>query len=369
VRNIGPEWRNLAEGLLRVEALEAQFRAEWGLRLEEARRKRIEAERQRARRRGRAVLIAASVVALLLCVVTIVILLFFPLEIVATVFVLALVVPVTLALYGVWSLLRTPHPLPVPLDLSDRWWRTISGRTLSVQRSGPALSERRYGDEGEEAFVSYLTAALPKEYVAVRGLLVARNLDADVIIVGPTGIWVYEVKHWSGKITCERGEWRRVKTYREPGGRLVQEFEVLRPFDKQWAKEAGAVKEAMRRRLPRYPNLSKAVGGGLIFTHARLSFYTDGSCKAWFGTPRSCVETFSVSSKIPDFTMQKRLQAIDALLEWSDRLYEQQGEAPWATSSAVELAERVHEDAVSRAPSYLSGVGEHGSVATSEDVI
>jgi hypothetical protein len=49
VRNIGYEWRDLAEGFLRVEALEARFRAEWGSRLERARRERMEAERQKAR--------------------------------------------------------------------------------------------------------------------------------------------------------------------------------------------------------------------------------------------------------------------------------------------------------------------------------
>jgi hypothetical protein len=52
---------------------------------------------------------------------------------------------------------------------------------------------RRYGDQGEESFVSYLSGALSKEYVAVRTLLVAQNLDADVIVVGPTGSWIYEV--------------------------------------------------------------------------------------------------------------------------------------------------------------------------------
>ena len=39
MRTIAPQCRNLAEGFLRVEALEARFRAEWGPRLEEARRK------------------------------------------------------------------------------------------------------------------------------------------------------------------------------------------------------------------------------------------------------------------------------------------------------------------------------------------
>jgi hypothetical protein len=94
---------------------------------------------------------------------------------------------------------------------------------------------------------------------------VARNLDADVIVASPTGVWVYEVKHWSGEITCERGQWRRVKTFREPGGRLVRELEALRPFDRQWAKEAAAVKGALRRALPDCSELPEAVGGASLY--------------------------------------------------------------------------------------------------------
>jgi hypothetical protein len=193
-------------------------------------------------------------------------------------------------------------------------------------------------------------------------------LDADVIVVGPTSVWVYEVKHYSGEITCERGQWRRVKTYRQAGGRLVRELEVLKPFDKQWVKEASAVKEILRRKLPRDQALPKALGGGLVFTHGKVAFHADGSCQAWVGTSRACVEAIAVAAEIPRLTMEKRLRIIDALLEWSDRLHGQQGEPPPKTSSSVELAEHLHEDAVSRASSYLSSVGEPVSAAPSPTV-
>jgi Nuclease-related domain len=367
VRTIGSEWRNLAEGLLHVEALEAQFRFEWGPRLEEARRKKHEAELWKLRGRGRTALVAASVLAMVLFVVALALLLLYP-PAVAFVLVMALAIPAVLVLYGIWGLFHTPSPLPDLSDLSGRWWATISERAPSARRSGPALSARRYGDVGEAAFVSYLARELPEEYVAVSGLLVAWHLDADVIVAGPTGIWVYEVKHWSGQIVCQDGQWRRIKTYHKPGGRLVQEHQVLKPFDKQWIREVNAVKETLRRRLPRCPILHEAVGGGLVFTHGGFSFSADNTCNARVYTPRPCVEDLSNSPEIPGFTMLERLCTIDALLEWSDRLHERQGEPPWETSSSVELAERVHEDAISQAPSYLSGIGEPGSIAISEDV-
>ncbi len=365
MKNIGAEWRNLAEGLLRVETLEMQFRAEWGPRLEKARKEREEAKRQRNRRQGGAALAIALVLVLLLLTASPV-LQFSPAD--ASVLRPVLVVPAIAILYGLWLLLHTPDALPDPSNLTGRWWGTISGRTSSVRRSGPALSARHYGDVGEESFISYLTGRLSNEYVAVRGLLMVRNLDADVIVVGPTGIWVYEVKHWSGEITCERGEWRRVKTYRQPGGRLVRELEMLKPFDKQWTKEAGAVRENLRRRLPGCPELPEAVGGGLVFTHARASFHADSSCEAWAGLPSSCVEILSHSPEMPGLTMEQRLRAVDALLEWSDQLHERQGEAPGTTSSSVELAERLHEEAVSRAYSFFSDAGEPSGIANSKEV-
>ena len=272
MRNIGSKWRNLADGLLHIEALEARFRAEWGQRLEKAQRARNEAARQQARRRGRAALLSALVVALVMMLPLALVLVIFSSPAALAVIWLAFLVPIALVIFGILLLAQDPAPVLVPTDLSGLWWSTVSGRTSSVRRSGPVLAARQYGDQGEVAFISYLTGALSEEYVAIRGPLVARNLDADVIVAGPRGVWVYEVKHYSGEVTCERGQWRRVKTYREPGGRLVREFEVLRPFDRQWAKEASAVKDALRG-LSGPPNLPGAVGGGLVFTHtARFRF-------------------------------------------------------------------------------------------------
>ena len=279
MRNVGPEWRGLAEGFLRVGALEERFRDEWGPRLEEARRKKGETDRRKLRGRGRAALIAASVLALLLLAVGIVLpFLLSPVDAIAF-FALALVVPAVPALYGFWALRHTPALLPDPSDLSGRWWEAIARGALSVRASAPNQPQRYYGDQGEVAFVLHLAGALPDGYVAVRGPLVARRLDADVVVVGPTGVRVYEVKNWNGAILCREGQWQRIKTYRGPGGQMLQEDETIRPFDKQWIREADAVKETLRRRMPERPDLHEAIGGGIIFAHKDVVFVEDGSCR------------------------------------------------------------------------------------------
>ena len=167
-----------------MEALEARFRAEWGPRLEEAQRKKVEDERQRSRERGRAAILAASVLVFPLFALALVLRLL-PFGGTTTVLVLAVVVPAILAIYGAWALQHTSNPLPDPSDLSGRWWGTVSARGPSVRRPGPALEARGYGDQGEEALVAYLSKSLPGAYVALRGPLVARNLDADLVVVGP----------------------------------------------------------------------------------------------------------------------------------------------------------------------------------------
>ena len=120
------------------------------------------------------------------------------------------------------------------------------------------------------------------------------------------------------------------------------------------------MREALRLGLPGHPGLHGAIGGGLVFTHPGLSFSEDGSCRAWYGRPDSCAGAISRSPRVPAYTMEGRLRVLDVLLERSDRLHEQQGAAPWATSSAVELARRLHEDAAARARSYLPDAADGG---------
>jgi ABC-type multidrug transport system fused ATPase/permease subunit len=165
LRNIGSRWRNLADGLLRIETLEAQLLTEWGQRLDKAHKERQEAARQRALRQGRATLISALVVALLMLALSI-FLLKLASPAATIVLRLAFLLSTVLAICGVLFLLRNPDPTRVRMNLPDVWLHIIPKHDASIRRSGSTLAARRYGDQGEESFVSYLCGALSKEYVA-----------------------------------------------------------------------------------------------------------------------------------------------------------------------------------------------------------
>lgn len=110
MRNVGLQWRNLADGLSRVEALEARFRGHWAPRLEKARRARYEADLRRARRRGRAALVTALVLTLVF-IITALALHLISSPAIGAFLVLAIMTPVVFVLYALWSLLRNPELL------------------------------------------------------------------------------------------------------------------------------------------------------------------------------------------------------------------------------------------------------------------
>jgi hypothetical protein len=123
---------------------------------------------------------------------------------------------------------------------------------------GELSPEERIGDRGENNFVSALCDLdLPTTFI-IHGLRQRRGDDVDVTVVGPIGIWVFEVKYWSGKIICRDGQWR----YEPPHRERDQEP------DRQWGRMVEDVKSTLWGRdlflisqVPEFENIQ----GGIVF--------------------------------------------------------------------------------------------------------
>jgi Nuclease-related domain len=89
---------------------------------------------------------------------------------------------------------------------------------LVVTRRGPIYATYRYGVHGERVLRAHLlSSGLSDEYTAYYNFPVNGNggiFDIDCILVGPSGVYVFEVKHHHGLILHRNGNWARIKVGR-----------------------------------------------------------------------------------------------------------------------------------------------------------
>lgn len=109
----------------------------------------------------------------------------------------------------------------------------------------------RAGREGEMLFRYRLAdLGLPDSWTAWHGVPAGRNregeiMDTDCILLGPGGLFVFEVKHYNGYTVCMDGRWRRRKVGRRgtvyrgrigsPSGQLTRNVVSL----KEWIERTG----------------------------------------------------------------------------------------------------------------------------------
>jgi Nuclease-related domain len=218
---------------------------------------------------------------------------------------------------GVLAAPRRPaHPLRGSLRarlfpaLLPRWYDGLQGRL-------PA--DMPYtGATGEYELVSQLAGLR-----GVPGFLLYRlrqrpGDDVDVAVVGSKGVWVFEVKYWSGQITWGPGGWHREKSYYARGGqRVTEDREISQPPDEQWQRMAVDVAETLRRREPRLiaaiPALAR-IGGGLAFTHPEATYDIAPGCPCAWGTIGGWKQQMVRAPAIAGVTARAQVRILDALL-------------------------------------------------------
>jgi hypothetical protein len=253
--------------------------------------------------------------------------------------VLVLVILVTLAVAGRQYIHEMVNGKPVPhpveglvVDLEGRWWESLSQLELAIAKAGK---------KGEADLLTLLTRSLPDLYEAQ--LL----SDTDVLVLGPSGIWVFKVENWSGTIVKQEGTWKQIQTLKDKLGRKRFEEIIHEPGpDDQWLQQKQEIVKTLERHLPERAWILNQIQGGVVFSHPKVNLdkkHIRGN-SASYGLPKSWAERIRRASAVEGFTLEMQLGILDALAERGSQ----------QTVSAKDEAERLYQQAVEELRAYVA---------------
>lgn len=237
---------------------------------------------------------------------------------------------------------RPENPLNSNLvpSLMPAWRNKLAG-------SLPPLDPNYYGGEGEYRFIGALQRQLPANYAVLYSLFQRHGEDIDVVLVGPKGVWVFEVKHWNHYIGWHNGQWQRQRTYHQAGGVPVTEsIEVSQPLEAQWQRAAGDVHHTIQRRAGqlagRFQN-RLAVQGGIVFTHDDASLDIDTGFPVQWGRTGEWLAEIARTPEMEDWSEFTTMTILDVLLH---RHHQITGDSPYSMRDHAEFLVQRAEDRI-----------------------
>lgn len=329
MRTLDPKWTDLAAGYQSVLAFQEKLETEFGRAVQAGLKykfRRELTEWQKKRRAFIAMIVIAPLSLIGLCLAA-----FYFHEVACVLawwLMTVIVILVTLAVAG-WGFIREMvNGRPVPgretlnaSVLERRWWDTLTAPNLSLA----APSEKNVVD-----FPTLLSRLLPHEYLTVnRG-------GSFLTVVGPSGVWLFEVCNWDGAIVKQDGVWTRVRSRRET---LTQ---TDAPDDAWLAR-----KQVIESHLPERVGTGSLVQGGLVFTHPKAALDKSRIVgnSAPYGPAKAWAERIQQSAPDEGFTLEARLSLLDALA----------GERPAGEGvSAKDEAARLYQSAAEELRAYVA---------------
>jgi hypothetical protein len=203
------------------------------------------------------------------------------------------------------------NPLKIGLiyPLLPAWKQSLIG-SLPDKKPHPNAS-------GEYHFITRLLSLDDNAYI-LYGLQLDPVKNADIIIVGSKGVWVFEVIFLKGLIRWKDGKWSQIETNRRFIASKQHEIQSLdMAFEDQWQNSADLVSETINTLpqdlLNRSPSINQ-VRGGLVFSHPKGRYDIPPGCPFNWGVIPFWLEKFQSLPQLKDIDDYAVFSVMDILL-------------------------------------------------------
>jgi hypothetical protein len=135
------------------------------------------------------------------------------------------------------------------------------------------VAQKGAGVEGEQELASLLASTLSDEWVAFGGYRNRRG-EADLVLVGPSGVWVVEVKNRNAQLFADGDQWhyRKFDNY----GNVVKSGPATDRKGRIWGQQASHVAESLTWWLG-HNQLQVAVRTAVVLMHPKASLGASSS--------------------------------------------------------------------------------------------
>ena len=165
----------------------------------------------------------------------------------------------------------------IDTNITEKWFEKIS-------QEHQIIDHQTTGTQGEVDLLKKLKAYYGDNYYAFPNVKVKDNLDADLIVIGPQGLQIFESKYWSGQIVKRCGQWEHYKVI--GWNRDIEYRNISFDPDIEWMTVAESVAgDINRMRIDYEFETVPEISGGIIFTHPKATFDIADSEVAWCNMP------------------------------------------------------------------------------------
>jgi hypothetical protein len=204
-------------------------------------------------------------------------------------------------------------------------WRREMALIIPTEEEVQLMAEQtgRWSLIGEFDLIRQLERIVSENTYILQGLQPRTGDEMDVVVIGPKGLWFFEIQHGNANFTWRNGVWEIWHYDHETGG--YDRPADLREYpDAQWRRlrdEALAnLRAATGDLLTRRPALAN-IPGGIAFTNEHALVEIGRTAPFGYGSIEQWISAYRAAPRLKQMTQGRVLQLLEVLLKRHQSFY------------------------------------------------